>query len=181
MPLFQVIKFDGPAAGSGNESWLTWKYPGESLRIGTQLVVAPGQEAVFIKEGRIGDRFGPGTHTLSTKNIPLLEKLVNLPFGGDTPFTAEIYYVNTIAKLDMKWGTADPIRVKDPVYDIIVPLRAFGQFGVRISDAATFVEQLVGAMHPDEFTTTDRIMQYFRGAVLSRIKDVIAEMVVSRW
>jgi membrane protease subunit (stomatin/prohibitin family) len=181
MPLLHVVKYAGPPAESGGEELcLVWKYPSESIPLGSQLVVAPGQEVIFIREGNLGDRFGPGTHTLSTRNIPLLQKLVNLPFGGDTPFTAEVYFVNRIAKLDMKWGTADPIRVKDPTYDIIVPVRAYGQFGIKINDAAAFVLQLVGVLHPDEITMTDRVTRYFRGAIISRVKDVIAEVIVSK-
>jgi membrane protease subunit (stomatin/prohibitin family) len=179
MPLFHVINYAGPPAESGGEAlWLVWKYPSESIPLGSQLVVAPGQEVLLIKEGKLADRFGPGTHTLSTRNIPLLEKLVNLPFGGDTPFTAAVYFVNCIAKLDMKWGTADPIRVQDPTYDIIVPVRAYGQFGMKISDAAAFVLQLVGVLHPDEITMTDRITRYFRGAILATVKEAIAEVIV---
>jgi membrane protease subunit (stomatin/prohibitin family) len=181
MPLFHVIKYDGPRAEhGGEEQWLVWKYPSESIPLGSQLVVAPGQEVIFISEGNVGDRFGPGTHTLITKNIPLLQTLVKLPFGGDTPFTAEVYFVNRIAKLDMKWGTADPIRLKDPAYDIIVPLRAYGQFGMKINDAAAFVVELVGVLHPDEITTTDRVTRYFRGAIISKVKDAIADVIVSK-
>jgi len=180
MSLLPVIKYAGPPAESGSEDlWLVWKYPSESIPLGSQLVVAPGQEVIFIKEGSLGDTFGPGTHTLSTKNIPLLQKLVDLPFGGDTPFTTEVYFVNRVAKLDMKWGTADPIRIKDPTYDIIVPVRAYGQFGMKINDAATFVIQLVGVLHPDQITMTDRVARYFRGAIISKVKDVIAEVIVS--
>ena len=124
MSLLHVVKYSGPAAGrGGEEQWLVWKYPSESIPIGSQLIVGPGQEVIFFNEGNVADSFGPGTHTLSTKNIPLLQKLVNLPFGGDTPFAAEVYFVNRIAKLDMKWGTADPIRMRDPTYDILVPIR----------------------------------------------------------
>jgi membrane protease subunit (stomatin/prohibitin family) len=181
MPLLHVVKYDGPPAESGGEElWLVWKYPGESIPLGSQLVVAPGQEVIFVKEGDLGDTFGPGTYTLSTKNIPLLQRLVNLPFGGDTPFNAQVYFVNRIAKLDMRWGTADPIRVKDPTYDIIVPVRAFGQFGIRINDASAFVLQLVGVLRPDEITMTDRVTRYFRGAIISKVKDVIAQVIVSR-
>jgi membrane protease subunit (stomatin/prohibitin family) len=181
MPVFQVIRYDGPGADStGDAQWLVWKYPSESIPLGSQLVVGAGQEAIFIKEGGLGERFGPGTYTLSTKNIPVLGKLVNLPFGGETPFTAEVYFVNRIAKLDMKWGTADPIRVKDPTYDIVVPVRAYGQFGLKIKEADAFVLQLVGALQPDEITMTDRVARYFRGAIISKVKDVIADFIVRK-
>jgi membrane protease subunit (stomatin/prohibitin family) len=180
MSLLHVIKYAGPAPAAGSEElWLVWKYPSESIPLGSQLVVAPGQEAIFIKEGHVGDRFGPGTHTLVTKNIPLVQKIANLPFGGETPFSAEVYFVNRVAKLDMKWGTGDPMRVRDPTYDIIVPVRAYGQFGMKINDAATFVLELVGVLHPDEITMTDRVTRYFRGAIISTVKDVIAEVIVS--
>ena len=180
MPMLHVVKYAGPSIGSGDLGlWLVWKYPSESIPLGSQLIVGPGQEAIFINQGNVADRFGPGTYTLDTKNIPLLQKLVNLPFGGDTPFSAQVYFVNRIAKLDMKWGTADPIRIKDPTYDIIVPVRAFGQFGVRISDAALFVDQLVGVLQPDEITATDRVSRYFRGHIISKVKDAIAGLIVS--
>jgi membrane protease subunit (stomatin/prohibitin family) len=179
MPLLHVVSYAGPPASfHGEDQWLVWKYPSDSIPLGSQLVVGPGQEVVFVSEGNLADTFGPGTHTLHTRNIPLLHKLVNLPFGGDTPFSAQIYFVNRTAKLDMKWGTADPIRVKDPNYDIIVPVRAYGQFGIRVSDPAAFVRELVGVLHPDEAAMTDFVARYFRGAVVSRIKDAIAELIV---
>ncbi len=179
MALLPVIKYDGPPRmAGGEEAWLVWKYPSESVPLGSRLVVVPGQEVVFINEGRLGDRFGPGSYTLDTRNIPLLRKLVNLPFGGDSPFAAEVYFVNKIAKLDLKWGTADPIRLKDPMYDIIVPLRAYGQFGLKIEDAGVFLFQLVGALHPDEITLSDRVTAYFRGGIISKVKDTIAALIV---
>ena len=181
MPPLHVVKYAGPPVEArGDELWLVWKYPSESIPLGSQLIVAPGQEVIFINGGVLADRFGPGTHTLETKNIPVLQKLVNLPFGGDTPFNAQVYFVNRVAKLDMKWGTPDPIRVKDPTYDIIVPVRAFGQFGIRIHDAAAFVNQLVGVLRPDETSMTDHVTRYFRGAIVSKVKDVIADLIVSQ-
>ncbi|WP_322176284.1 SPFH domain-containing protein [Acutalibacter caecimuris] len=94
--------------------WLIHKYPSEQFVLGSQLIVNQGQEALFFKGGEALDLFGPGTHTLSTGNLPLLYKLVNLPFGGKTPFSAEIYYINTTDNIDMKWGTSTPIPLEDP-------------------------------------------------------------------
>lgn len=88
MALIDRIKFEG------SPSEIVWKYPSDEISTAGQLVVDESQEAIFFKEGKALDTFGPGTHTLKTGNIPILEALVNLPFGGKTPFTAEVYYVN---------------------------------------------------------------------------------------
>ena len=103
MAIIDRIKYDGNSNGS---QWLIYKCPSEQFVLGSQLIVNQGQEALFFKGGEALDLFGPGTHTLSTGNLPILNKLVNLPFGGKTPFSAEIYYINKTANLDMKWGTS---------------------------------------------------------------------------
>lgn len=171
--LIDRVKYEGPDASSV----LVWKWPGEDLVLGTQLIVGPSQEALFVKGGQALDVFGPGTHTLATENIPLLRKLVNLPFGGKTPFTAEIYYVNKHAKLDMKWGTADPLRVQDPTYHVILPVRSFGQMGIRVTDTRSFITQIVGTLGN---WSSDRLSQYFDGLIVTRVKDTIAKYIVER-
>lgn len=90
MAIIDRIKYDGNSNGS---QWLIYKCPSEQFVLGSQLIVNQGQEALFFKGGEALDLFGPGTHTLSTGNLPILNKLVNLPFGGKTPFSAEIYYI----------------------------------------------------------------------------------------
>ena len=165
MALFQVIRFEGPP------EVLVWKYPKENMNSGSQLVVGPAQTAVFVKEGRICDLFESGTYTLDTNNLPLLSALINLPFGGRSPFTAEVFYVNQRSILDIKWGTQVPIQLKDPVYQVIIPLRAFGQYGVSVEDPGLFVEKLVGAAHA---YTTDDLIRYFRGLVGSRVTDELS-------
>ena len=152
MALIDRIKYDGPPVGPTGEQipWLVFKFPSEELVLGSQLIVNKSQEGVFFKGGNALDVFGPGRHTLSTANLPLLKKLVNLPFGGKTPFTAEVYFVNKVAKLDMKWGTSDPFQVTEPRYNIIVRVRSFGRLGIKISDSRNFVTQIVGALHSDQ-------------------------------
>ena len=117
MAIIDRIKYDGNSNGS---QWLSYKCPSEQFVLGSQLIVNQGQEALFFKGGEALDLFGPGTHTLSTGNLPILNKLVNLPFGGKTPFSAEIYYINKTANLDMKWGTSTPIPLEDPKYGLIL-------------------------------------------------------------
>lgn len=169
MALLHVIKFDGPA------HMLVWKFPKENMNIGSQLVVGPSQEAVFITGGQICDVMGPGTYTLNTMNIPILSALVNLPFGGKSPFTAEIFFVNKLNILDMKWGTPLPIPFKDPVYQVAVPLRAFGQYGVAVQDSCLFLEKLTGAVHA---YTADDLTAYFRGVVGNRITDELTNHLI---
>jgi membrane protease subunit (stomatin/prohibitin family) len=106
------IKFDAPT-----DDILAWKFPSDDLKLGSQFVVNQSQDAVFLKGGRVFDLFGPGRHTLSTANLPLLSAVVNLPFGNETPFAAEIWFVNKTVKRDLKWGTSAPIPLIDPVYD----------------------------------------------------------------
>ena len=176
MAIIDRIKYDG------SPECLVWKYkiknnPVDNIKMGAQLIVNESQEAIFFKGGQALDVFGPGTHTLSTKNLPILDKLVNLPYGGETPFTAEIYYVNQISRLDYKWGTRTPIPVEDPKYKVLVPIGCFGQFGLRVADSRLFVTQIVGTM-PE--WKGDMVLEYFRGVILTRVKDTVAKYVVDQ-
>ncbi|HOK88317.1 MAG TPA: SPFH domain-containing protein [Fervidobacterium sp.] len=182
MALIDVIKYDGPEPDSKGQPtpWLVYKFPSESLKLGSQLIVRPGQEAIFLKEGIALDVFGPGRHTLSTANLPILEKLVNLPFGGTTPFTAEVYFVNKTARLDIKWGTPDPIQVEDPKYGVIVRVRGFGRFGIRISNSRNFVTQIVGALNQAQIMDYEEVINYFKGLVIESFKTIVANLIVNK-
>jgi membrane protease subunit (stomatin/prohibitin family) len=153
------------------------KYPSDDLRIGSQVIVNTSQTAFFVKGGIIYDQFESGTHTIKTENIPLLNKLINLPFGGNSPFQAEVWFVNLISKLDLKWGTPNPIQLEDPKYKVIVPVRAYGQFGFKISNPRVFIEKIVGNM---TVFTSEKVNNYFKGKVLSSLTSLIAsKMIVS--
>lgn len=167
MAIVDVVKFDG----TEDNNWLVWKYPSQELSTWTQLIVNPSQEALLVVEGKALDLFSSGRYTLETKNIPILSKLVNIPFGGKTPFTAEVWFINKTHVLDVKWGTRNPIKFQDPEYKILIPATAYGQFGVRISDARKFVIKLVGPA--DAFSTTT-LVERFRGILLTRIQSIIA-------
>lgn len=153
------------------------KFPSDDLRIGTQLVVYPAQTAFFVKGGQICDEFLAGTYTIKTNNIPILNKLINLPFGGDTPFRAEVWFINNIAKLDMSWGTPTPIQVEDPKYNIIVPVRAHGQYGMQVINSRTFLETLIGNM---QSFTADKICLYFKGKIISALNTLIANQIINK-
>lgn len=175
MALIDRIKFDGMLNG---QDWLVYRYPGESFVTGTQLIVGEGQAAVFVKGGQALDYFTAGTYTLTTANIPLLQGIINLPFGGKTPFTAEVYFINKTSKLDIAWGTIDPIQLIDPKYNIKLRIRAFGQFGMKIDDYRVFLTELIGAMNPLEVVNYKKLISYFKGLLVMKTKSLIAQAII---
>ena len=174
MALIDVVKFNGLVS----RDWIIYKHYAEDLSTASQLIVGEGQVAAFIKGGQLCDLFGPGTYTLSTNNIPILSKLINLPFGGKTPFSAEVYYVNAATKLDINWGTSDPIQLVDPKYQIRLRIRAFGQIGLKISDFAVFIKELIGSMGPSEVVNYDSVIDYFKGIIVTKVKTCIAQIII---
>lgn len=143
------------------------------FRIGSQLVVREAQSAVFSRDGKALDTFGPGRHTLTTANIPLLVDLVGKAFGGETPFKAEVYFVSMREFANQKWGTPQPILVRNPGMGLgIALLQGFGTYGVQVADAQQFVTQLVGAM--GAYSIKD-IQDRLRGILLSDLQDLLGE------
>lgn len=171
MAIVEVVKYNG------TPDVFAWKYPSEELGTWTQLIVNESQEAVLFKGGMALDVFGSGRHTLSTANIPLLNNIINLPFGGRSPFTAEVWYINKVYSLDIKWGTATPIQLQDPKYGVFVPVRSFGQFGIKIGDAKKFLVKLVGTL---SIFDKDNLVKYFRGLYLTKVKDAISSYLVNK-
>ena len=169
MALIDVIKYNG------NNTEFVWKFPSEDLRLGTQLIVNHSQSAFFVKNGAIFDEFNEGRYTLKSANIPLLNKLINIPFGDKSPFAAEVWYVNLVTKLDNKWGTIKPINLEDPLYSIVVPARAFGQYGFKIVDPRNFLHTIVGTL---KTFSAQEITEYFNGKVLSSISTVLGKAIV---
>ncbi len=175
MALIDRIKFDGFRDGS---RWLVYKYPGEEFVMGSQLIVGQGQCALFVKGGEALDLFMPGTYTLKTENLPLLKKIVKLPFGGRTPFTAEVYFINTTAQMDIEWGTATPIQMEDPKYGIFLSIRSYGNYGMRIADPGRFIHEIVGSVANGMRLTNDLVENHFRGLVIMSIKTVISAYMI---
>jgi len=176
MAILDRIKFEGMVNG---RDWLVYRYPGEEFVAGTQLIVGEGQVAVFVKGGQAQDYFTAGTHTLSTSNIPLLQGIINIPFGGKTPYTAEIYFINKTSKLDMNWGTVDPIQLIDPKYNIKLRIRAFGQFGMKVDDYRVFLTELIGSMNPLEVVNYTKMINYFKGVLVMKTKSLIAQAIIN--
>jgi len=145
------------------------------FRLGSQLIVREAQRAVFFRDGQALDVFGPGRHTLTTANIPLLAGLIGLATRGRTPFPAEVYFVNMREFIDQKWGTPQPIALRDKDLGM-VRLRALGSYSMQVSEPQRFVAQIVGTQG---LYQTSQIENYLRGIIVARVTDLLGESQVS--
>lgn len=141
------------------------------IRLGSQLIVGESQNAVFFRDGKALDTFTAGRHTLTTANIPLLINLLGKAFSGESPFKASVYFVNMIDMLDQKWGTTQPIALRDPDLGM-VRLRAFGAYSFKVADAQRFVAQIVGQRG---LYSTSEITNWLRGQIVSMLTDLLGE------
>ena len=158
---------------TGTEIVHRWpEFGSGDIRLGAQLVVRESQTAVFFRDGRALDVFGPGRHTLTTLNLPLLGRLVNLAFGGETPFQAEVYFVNMRTFTQLRWGTVTPVIFRDKEL-AMVRLRAHGIYTMRIQDPQLFVNTVVGTEHR---YTTEQVQEWLRDFIVARLNDTIGEV-----
>jgi membrane protease subunit (stomatin/prohibitin family) len=145
------------------------------IKFGAQLIVRENQAAVFFRDGKGLDVLGPGRHTLSTQNLPMLTKLLSLPWGFRSPFRAEVYFINLKVFTNMRWGTKDPVVFKDSQLGF-VRLRAFGTFTMQVTQPLLFLNTLVGTRGTFE---TDHVEDYLREIIVSRLNDFLGETVDS--
>lgn len=152
---------------------LSFRFPDDdkAIKNGAQLIVRESQQVQFVYLGEFGDTFGPGKHTLTTDNIPVLTKIKSWKYGFNVPFKADVYYVNTRLFTGNKWGTANPIMMRDDDLGI-VRARAFGTYDFRVSDVKLFLKEVAGSDHNfrvDEFADTmrSRIVSVFSDALAS--------------
>jgi len=141
------------------------------IKMGAQLIVQDAQTAVFYRDGKALDVFGPGRHTLTTANIPILTKLLSLPFGFNSPFQAQVYFVSMKKFIDLKWGTKSPINFRDSELSF-VQLRASGKFSIRVKDPRQFIMEIVGTQGK---YTTNEIEDYLRDSIVSRLNSVLGK------
>jgi len=151
-----------------------YRYPQTNLSTNTQLIVYESQEALFFSKGKLMGKFGPGKHTLSTENLPILRSLYGIPFGGKNPFTAEIWIVNKLMPANLSWDI-DRMTIHDPDFDTQLPLTASGQYGLRVVDSERFLINMVGTK--DVFTEKDMTSQA-KGEFTSKSKSAIMKFMI---
>jgi membrane protease subunit (stomatin/prohibitin family) len=142
------------------------------FRIGSQVIVRDSQAAVFFRDGRSLDVFGPGSHTIATANVPLLVDYIGKAFSGETPFKAEVYFVSLREFTDLKWGTPTPITIKDPELGM-ARVQARGTYGLQVTDPQLFVNKIVGTQ--GIYRTAD-IQGFFRSMILTKLTDLVGEI-----
>ncbi|HWW62599.1 MAG TPA: SPFH domain-containing protein [Thermoanaerobaculia bacterium] len=156
---------------------LVYRFPvyNQEIKMGAQLTVRENQVALFINEGEVADLFKPGRYELSTQNVPILTTLRGWKYGFNSPFKAEVYFFNTRMFTDLKWGTSNPVMMRDAEFGMI-RARAFGTYAMKISDPKVFFQTVVGTQG---LTTTADILGQLRSTILSRLSDAIAESKVA--
>ncbi|MEB3262747.1 MAG: SPFH domain-containing protein [Synechococcus sp.] len=158
---------------TGSAATLVWRFPRQdsAIRMGAQLTVREGQWAVFVNEGQIADSFGPGRYELQTRNLPFLTTLLSLPYGFESPFKAEVYFVATRQFTDLRWGTRHPVLLRDPELGP-VRLRGFGSYALRVSDPARLIREVAGSQ---PHFSVEGISDQLRNLIVTRLADLLGE------
>jgi membrane protease subunit (stomatin/prohibitin family) len=164
-----IIEWTEP---TDNET-LAYRFPRyqNEIKMGAKLTVREGQAAVFVNEGQIADVFKPGMYTLHTENMPILSTIKGWKYGFNSPFKAEVYFISTRQWTDLKWGTQNPVMLRDPEFGP-VRVRAFGTFAMRVKDPAVFMRQLVAT---DPSFDTYEIAGQLRNTIVSRFVDAVGQ------
>lgn len=173
MALFDVVQFEGAPF-----SWLIYKHPGDEFNTHSKLIVAPGQVAILVHNGKIERILEEGSYRLDTELLPFVKAFVKGVFGGNNPYPMNVYFVNKTLKLDMLWGTSDPINIVDPKYGIQLRLRARGQLGIRLANYQFFFQTLVGTIMDGSYITFTAIQNYFRGIINQRVKKILSSFII---
>ncbi|HEY6007594.1 MAG TPA: SPFH domain-containing protein [Geobacteraceae bacterium] len=152
---------------------MVWRFPRyeNEIKYGAQLIVRQSQAAVFVNRGEITDVFAPGQHRLETANLPLLTTLMGWKYGFQSPFKAEVYFVNTRNFTNLKWGTKNPVILRDPEFGP-VRLRAYGTYVVRVSDPARFIREIVGT---GAHFSVDGVSEQLKNLIVTRFADMLGE------
>jgi len=153
---------------------MLYRFPvqGQEIKNGAQLIVRESQAAVFVHEGQVADVFGPGRYTVDGGNTPILSKIGAWKYGFNSPFKSEVYFVNTKQFTDMKWGTSNPIMLRDQDFGI-VRLRAFGAYSLRVADPAGFIKEIAGT---NAHFQTEDIDGQLKRAIVTEFTDALGEL-----
>lgn len=171
MAIFSVIKSEAP------QGTLVWKHPAEDFNTNSKLIVDESQVALLYKNGQIADIFTAGRYVLSTQNIPILRKLIELPTGGVSTFSCGVYFVNMTEAMNIKWGLNSRISYVEPIYQIPVMIGARGSMSVRVRDPRNLVVNLVGTQHS---FTAETLTEYFRSMMVMRVKSYLTRTIIEQ-
>lgn len=166
--IIQVIKYEGD-----NETFI-WKHPKEDFNTGTQLIVHESQEAIFFMNGQALDLFGPGRYTLETQNLPLVGKFFNRVTDDQTPFHCEVYFINKIEQMAIKWGTDSQAEYMEPEYKFPIKIGASGEMCLKAVDARKLLVKVVGT---EKQITQGVLVQKFRGYIMAKIKTYLVRII----
>lgn len=168
MATSQIIKYEG------NNTTFIWKHPTEDFNTTTQLIVHESQEAIFCMNGQALDLFGPGKHTLETQNIPLVKKFLNMPTGGATPFHCEVYFINKVEQMAIKWGTDSRVTFMEPKYNFPLQIGASGEMSLRVEDSRKLLLKIVGT---EALLNQDKLISMFKMFLMTRVKSYLAQSI----
>ncbi len=166
MAISQVIKHEG------DNGTFIWKHPCEDFNTSSQLIVHETQEAIFFRDGRALELFGPGRYTLETENIPVLKSITNLTTGGETAFHCEVYFINKTEQMAIRWGTNSKIQYIEPMYGFPISIGASGEMSLKVADSRKVLIKLVGTEHT---LSQERINTFFRAFLNTKVKAYIAQ------
>ncbi len=162
-----VIKYEG------DNSTFVWKHPCEDFNTSSQLIVHESQEAILFLNGQPMDLFGSGLYTLETANIPILRKIKNIPTSGVSPFHCEVYFVNKVEQMGIRWGTDSKVQYVEPTYGFPLAIGANGEMSLRVQDSKRLLVNLVGT---EKDLSQEKLVSYFRALLMTRIKTYIAQV-----
>lgn len=168
MKLWEFIEYES------YDNLLVYKHPCEDFNWHSKLIVREGQTAIFLKNGQVADVFQPGRYVLSTNNLPILGKIMSISTGGESTFSAEIYFISTTNVMNLKWGTNNKIDLQDPLYKIIVKVGACGEVSFKINDAIVFFKTFVGTKLA---INNNELINFFRSIINMHIKNGISNAV----
>lgn len=166
--LLDLIQYEGDNENLVHHSQI------EDFNSKSQLVVQESQEAIFFRDGQALDLFGPGRHTLTTQNLPLLRKVVGALFGGKTPYTCDVFFINKVCVMDIMWGTDSPISLEDPKYGLLIGVRSNGTLALNVQDSRRFVVNVVGRLKD---YSVDNVKKAIKGSIMTVIKNAIANAI----
>lgn len=168
MSLIDVIKYEG------DNKTFVWKYPEEDFNTGSQLIVHEAQEAIFFLNGEALDSFKPGRYELETQNIPLLNKVINIPSGGVSPFHAEVYFINIVEQMGISWGTNSKIQFMEPEFNFPLSIGASGEMAIAVREPKKLLLKIVGT---EAILSQDELIKYLKSFLQTRIKAAIARAI----